>query len=239
LEYVKITVVYDNVSFDRSFGTGFGFSCVVETEKSCILFDTGGDYKILSGNLRRAGIPLNALDALIISHNHFDHTGGLNGLLRDRPDIPVYLPGSVPLRNKVSAARIQYPHFAADTPDPVAEGIDTTGLLGRVIKEQGVVIHSTEGLILVTGCAHPGIAEIAATTRLRFEKPIYLLMGGFHHPPLRAAEELCNLGVEYSAPSHCTGKAGIRAFQEVFGEKCLRSGAGRIITIGKRQERIH
>lgn len=228
LDQVTITVVYDNVAYDPSFQTGFGFACVIEGRskegKFQLLFDTGGDYRTLEKNLEQADIDIDKFDAVVISHDHFDHTGGLSGLAGRIPEVPVFLPNGGPLRKS---------HKASSQPDRIREGIYTTGLLGTSIREQSLVLNTVEGLVVITGCAHPGIVHIVETVMERFDGDIYLVMGGFHHPPASAAVRLRELGVAVAAPSHCTGNSGIDAFRSVFREDFIPSGAGRVISISR------
>ncbi len=228
LDRVTIRVVYDNVSYDSSFRTGFGFACLIEGESEegefHLLFDTGGDFRTLGGNLERADADIHELDAVVISHNHFDHTGGLGGLIRRIPEVPVFLPNGGSQKN---------PHRASGKPDRIREGIYTTGLLGTSIREQSLVLNTVKGLVVITGCAHPGIVHIVETVMQRFEGNIYLVMGGFHHPPASSAVRLRELGVAKAAPSHCTGSSGIDTFRSVFQEDFISSGVGRVITISR------
>jgi len=228
LDRVTIRVVYDNVSYDSSFQTGFGFACLIEGESEegefHLLFDTGGDYRTLSRNLEQADVDIHELNSVVISHNHFDHTGGLSGLLSRIPEVPVYLPNGGSLKN---------PQRATGKPDRIREGIYTTGLLGTAIREQSLVLNTVKGLVVITGCAHPGIVHIVETVMERFDGDIYLVMGGFHHPPASAAARLRELGVAKAAPSHCTGNSGIAAFRGAFREDFIPSGAGRVISISR------
>jgi len=64
---------------------------LIETEAGRVLFDTGQSGTVLLHNLEFLGVDPAAIDALAISHAHYDHTGGLPSLLeRVRPGIPLY-----------------------------------------------------------------------------------------------------------------------------------------------------
>jgi aconitase A len=52
--------------------------------------------------------------------------------------------------------------------------------MGDGPKEQALVIETPAGLVVITGCAHPGIVQVAAAARVQRGQDIDLLMGGFH-----------------------------------------------------------
>ncbi|AOY58193.1 MULTISPECIES: MBL fold metallo-hydrolase [Desulfococcus] len=66
-----------------------GFSCHVETDSGEYLFDTGQGFGILS-NALALGKDLRKIAAVMISHGHYDHTGGLPAVLKMRGDVPVH-----------------------------------------------------------------------------------------------------------------------------------------------------
>jgi metal-dependent hydrolase (beta-lactamase superfamily II) len=68
-------VVFDTTGgvAKKGFRTGFGYSLFVQFEGKRLLFDLGADADTLLHNLRAAGIDPAKLDAIAISHNHFDH----------------------------------------------------------------------------------------------------------------------------------------------------------------------
>ena len=77
----EVIIVYDNNLFDSQLRTGFGFSCLVKLPQRNILFDTGGDSSILLYNLEQLQIAPRDIDAVVLSHAHGDHTGGLSDIL--------------------------------------------------------------------------------------------------------------------------------------------------------------
>ena len=66
-----------------------GFACFVETERGDYLFDTGQGFGILP-NAMALGKDLKKIDAVMISHGHYDHTGGLPAVLKLRGTVPVH-----------------------------------------------------------------------------------------------------------------------------------------------------
>ena len=63
------------------------------------------------------------------------------------------------------------------------------------------------------------------------EDKVYLVLGGFHHPPVSCVKEFRKLNVKKVAPSHCTGDAVRNAFKEEYKEDFIEYGVGKIIEI--------
>jgi 7,8-dihydropterin-6-yl-methyl-4-(beta-D-ribofuranosyl)aminobenzene 5'-phosphate synthase len=75
-------------------GTGFlgehGLAFWINADDRRLLFDTG-QGKVLGENVRQLGIRLGEIEAVAISHGHYDHTGGLHTALARAPRAKVYL----------------------------------------------------------------------------------------------------------------------------------------------------
>jgi 7,8-dihydropterin-6-yl-methyl-4-(beta-D-ribofuranosyl)aminobenzene 5'-phosphate synthase len=99
------------------------------------------------------------------------------------------------------------------------------------------MVRTDEGLVVVTGCAHPGIVEIVRRAKALSGDPFYLVLGGFHLGGKSRREmegilsEFRRLGVRKVAPCHCTGEQAIRMFRQEYGEDYLQAGAGRVIRV--------
>jgi len=109
------------------------------------------------------------------------------------------------------------------------------------IREQALIVDTPQGLIVITGCAHPDVADMAAQAKAYLGKDIYLLMGGFHlggrsEADIRAIiQRLQALGVRKVAPSHCTGDRALRLFREAWKDDFIEGGLGAVIAVpGKR-----
>jgi len=229
---IVITIVYDNYPFDKRLETSWGFACVIDGFGERVLFDTGGDGRVLLANMRTLEIDPKTIDLVVLSHAHGDHTGGLDALLGANPKVRVFMPKAFPEELKrtvrVSGATLVETAEAVK----VCEGISTTGVLGRAIAEQGIALAHPEGLIVVTGCAHPGIVALAAAAKKHADRPVFAALGGFHMGSASAAridaviEGLRKLGVRRVGPSHCSGDATRRRMKEAFGKDYLDSGLG-------------
>jgi len=108
---VKITILVDNQATE-GLVADHGLSMWIETENKRILFDTGQEGS-LKNNARVLGIDLGQTDILVLSHGHFDHTGGVSQVLQRNRNTNVYChPGIVHTRYSIRngvAKRIQIP----------------------------------------------------------------------------------------------------------------------------------
>jgi 7,8-dihydropterin-6-yl-methyl-4-(beta-D-ribofuranosyl)aminobenzene 5'-phosphate synthase len=231
---LTITVVYDNNEFDQRMKSAWGFSALVEYHGHTLLFDTGGDGPTLMENMRILGIDPTRIESVVLSHAHSDHTGGLSTLLEYGARPTVYLPPSFSTSYKSQVSRKT--EVVEVTPGlSIAEGIYTTGEMGRSIPEQALVIQTRQGLVIITGCAHPGIVEIVEQARKIFDGPVCLVMGGFHLGSKSNAEidtilkDFRRLGVEQVAPCHCTGDLALSMFAAEYEDDFIKAGVGKII----------
>jgi 7,8-dihydropterin-6-yl-methyl-4-(beta-D-ribofuranosyl)aminobenzene 5'-phosphate synthase len=222
MEKAKITLitVYDNYKANPELKTGWGFSCLIKIEDKNILFDTGADSETLLSNMEKMGINPKEIDFVFISHLHGDHTGGLSGILKIKPNLKVYKPED----------------FSG--PNQIINGVWTTGPFGTDIKEQSLIIESKQGLIIITGCAHPGIVNIVKKAKEMFpNENVYLVLGGFHLFGASDSElkiiinDFKKLGVQKIAPCHCSGDRCQELFKEEYKENFIENGVGKIIEI--------
>jgi len=234
---MRITTLYDNRSFREDLIPRWGFSCLVESAGRTILFDTGADRETLRHNMAKLKIDPKGIEGIFISHAHEDHTGGLGGVLEVNPKLKVYLGKSFPeaLKDAVRARGAEV--VEVHGPTQIEEGIYSTGELGTGIKEQSLIIKTGKGLVVITGCAHPGVVLIARSAKEQLREEIYLLLGGFHlsgmpDPQVNSIiASLKGLGVRRVAPCHCTGDRAIELFKEAFKEDFIEGGVGEVIEI--------
>ncbi len=231
---LTIQVVYDNNLYDPELETAWGFSCYIQGPDKNILFDTGGDGQILLNNMEKLKINPNDIDIVFLSHIHGDHTGGLPSFLGTNSDVTVYLPDSFPENLK---SQIKECSTIAEVSGPVNIGKNcfSTGELGNIIREQALLIKTEKGLVLITGCAHPGIVNMVKAAKELSENGIFLVMGGFHleghsnKDLMNIISEFKDMGVEYAGPCHCSGLEARKLFEKEYGKKYVEIGVGKKI----------
>jgi 7,8-dihydropterin-6-yl-methyl-4-(beta-D-ribofuranosyl)aminobenzene 5'-phosphate synthase len=87
---IQITVLVENTSSSPGLSAEHGLSFWIEYADKRIVFDTGQSEMMIE-NANTLGIDLAAADAIILSHGHYDHTGGLTALLEIAADAEIYL----------------------------------------------------------------------------------------------------------------------------------------------------
>jgi 7,8-dihydropterin-6-yl-methyl-4-(beta-D-ribofuranosyl)aminobenzene 5'-phosphate synthase len=108
----------------------------------------------------------------------------------------------------------------------------------KELKELSLAINTADGIVLVVGCSHPGIAGIVAEAA-KINPHIHFIAGGFHLVAAQdpAIEKIATTlhdtyKVDYIAPGHCTGEPTFAALQKTFGEHYLYAGLGTTLDLG-------
>lgn len=244
---IQMTVVYDNIPYDPALTTGWGFACLIERPDLTLLFDTGGDGPTLLDNMQALDKDPVSVDLVMLSHEHGDHTGGLSRLLEvsaqtgaqpanqthpfesRTPEVVVPTVFATSVKDQI---RERTTLVEVSDPLNVRPGIWSTGQVKGSVTEQAAAIRTTDGWIVVTGCAHPGVELMTERALEVTGGPIALVIGGYH---LRSAstkriqqtiEALQAMDVAAVGPTHCTGDKARAMFAEAYGDTYYDVGAG-------------
>ncbi len=234
LAMMKLVIVYDNNPGEKGFVPAWGFSVYIEYSGKKILFDTGGDGKVLLHNLHEAGIPIDSIRYIFLSHIHGDHTSGLWEVLNKNQNVTVFVPKSFPGDFK-SKIKEKTKCVEVSKSQEILPRVWSTGELGTWIKEQALVFDTDSGLVIITGCAHPGIVNIVCKSKNLLNKNVFLVLGGFHligasrNEIIHIVNELQSAGVKKCAPCHCSGDEARKIFSEIFGDNFIRIHVGSVI----------
>jgi 7,8-dihydropterin-6-yl-methyl-4-(beta-D-ribofuranosyl)aminobenzene 5'-phosphate synthase len=240
---VSITALIDNTLAKPGLGNVWGLSFHVNVHYAgrddIILFDMGGSPHVFRHNVKALGLDLAETRAVVISHFHTDHYGALETVMEhiSSKDCVTYLPASnAEVEELITNADGRF--VVADISEVVVSGVSTTSALGtKSLKEHGLVINTAEkGIVLLTGCAHPGIDRLASKARKIFpNRPFHAVIGGFHirtrEEGTEVAQKLAKMDVQFVAPCHCTGEAAKQALREVFSEGYWDIGTGTVLEI--------
>ena len=277
VSWARFVVLVDDLAGFRPRGVvgqhGFSVAISVDGWDGFVLFDTGQDAGVVLGNASRLGVGLERVRVVVLSHGHYDHSGGLVGVLRSIGGrVPVvshpfaYRPALVvrggvledigmPFgpRDVEAAGGIRvgvrsalgvapgvyflgevervYPELAPGLPGSYTIGDDGVLVEHPLLDDSGVaVVVEGLGAIVVSGCGHSGIVNMALAAEKATGERVYAVMGGFHMAGYGRAEvervirELRKIGVEEVYPGHCTGLRAEYALLEAFRGRRLAAG---------------
>jgi len=236
---LTITILYDNYPAVEGTKTDWGFACLIEGTEKTILFDTGTDPEILWHNIESLGVDMEKVEQIVISHDHGDHTGGLKSVLEKKRGFEVFFPASFPNSWVTAVEEMGSTVMRLGEPMEICKDVNITGEIRGVVNEQALFLDTSKGLVVITGCAHPGIVKMAQRAREIVDKPVYFVMGGFHlmrTPKSQVQsiiEDFKKLGVVKCGATHCTGDEAIAEFKNAFGDNYVPLGTGRVLTIEK------
>jgi 7,8-dihydropterin-6-yl-methyl-4-(beta-D-ribofuranosyl)aminobenzene 5'-phosphate synthase len=89
MERMKIITLIENVVYGQDLVAEHGLSVYIETSNCKVLFDTGQSGMFLQ-NAKTLGVTIEEIDSVVLSHGHFDHTGGLYPFLEANQKARVY-----------------------------------------------------------------------------------------------------------------------------------------------------
>ncbi len=273
---LRITTLSENTASIGDFLAEWGLSILIEIEKTKVLLDTGQGHSCVH-NADLLGIDLRKIDKIVLSHGHFDHTGGLRDVLRRmrkkveviaHPDVwqlkysrrtseePRYI--GIPFRQSelVSCGASfvlteksvtidssimttgEIPMTAAfEEVDAMLYVKEETGWRSDpVMDDQGLIVRTAFGLVVILGCAHRGmINTLLHAKKLTGETRIHAVIGGSHL--ISASEErlwqtiaaLRELEIQKLGLCHCTDLKAAGILAQEFGEAFIFNKSGAVI----------
>ena len=212
---MNIKILYDNQA-KKDFQYGWGFSALIDNST---LFDTGESAKPLLANLQAFGVQPKQIQRLVLSHEDWDHVGGI-AILEQCGPVKVYVPSSFSKRIKKEIVGFNTKADLVEIKDAlkVEPDLIVTSQLGTFKKEISLAVQSAKGIILIVGCSHPGLDKIM--TRASEFGNIYAVLGGFHgFSKLKALKD-----VPVIVPTHCTQKT--QEISDMYPDQTKLVGAG-------------
>ena len=274
LDSLKITILAeDSVLYESPYLGQHGVSFLLEgisgKEKKNLLIDVGQNSEALLHNMNIMGISPSIIDAVVLTHCHYDHTQGITNMVRHigKEGLPVIahtdifrlhfitepfhrLVGIMPGDSKGEIERAGGSIFLSKEPVMIMQGIMTTGEVPRRndFEKVGIDLKTIEnrnivddemlddvslianikdrGLVIITGCSHAGIINIANYAKeITGVNDIEAIIGGLHLVDAaddvinRTVEELDAMNVSWISAGHCTGFKAQAKIYRTFGER--------------------
>lgn len=216
---ITLIEVYNNIQYRPGVRAAFGFACYLQ--EAHLLFDTGGDGSILLHNLEQMHIEPDEIRMVVLSHDHADHTGGLDTLLAGNPSITVCIHDGFGPRTRERIRRYGEPRIVREW-EQITEGTFSTGPLFNGVIEQSLAISVRGRFLVLCGCSHPHIGRILEHVS-RFGS-VWGAIGGFHAVSEDDIRSLERIG--YVSPSHCTQQR--EQIREHCGDGFVEGGVGKI-----------
>ncbi|NQV26450.1 MAG: MBL fold metallo-hydrolase [Rhodopirellula sp.] len=235
---LEIRIVFDNTSARADLLRSWGFSAIIDFRGRRILFDAGSDPILLLEHLEKMQIDPTSIEHAVISHQHGDHLRGVYWVFEKNPKMQVHFLDCFPEEPFRRAAALKMTPNRVTGPFEVVPGIHSTGIVDGLPSEQSLAIETSQGLVMLVGCSHPGVVKLVETVETQRKKDsIRLLLGGFHmlrKPPEEiksTINRLQDLQVHTVMPAHCSGDPAKEMFQSLYGEQYQTAGAGRLIML--------
>lgn len=249
---MRISVLAENStgrSHARDCLAEWGLSLYLEANGVRVLFDCG-HKGTFSHNAAKLGVDLDKVDFIVLSHHHWDHTGGLRFYdfkakkkLITHPRVPKMV-----LAEQALNLAAKFKPIISTKPLEFSPGIYYLGEIPRqtdfekgayqddpMPDDTAIAIKTAKGTIVVTGCSHAGMCNIAEYAKRVTGQNIYGVMGGFHlfeDDPAAIAGSIMYFKDEKPAflfPMHCVDHAAMSAFYNNF--KIRKYGAGDIFEV--------
>jgi 7,8-dihydropterin-6-yl-methyl-4-(beta-D-ribofuranosyl)aminobenzene 5'-phosphate synthase len=234
---VTIRIIYDNTIKTDGLTSDWGFSLMITGLKNGIIFDTGAKPDIFESNFKKMNLDASKVDFIVLSHEHSDHIQGISALVKMKKNIQVVIPESFSREFKNELVKSGLEPILVSSPALICENLYSSGEFAGPIPEQALVLNTKKGLVVITGCSHPGIVGMLKEIKSAFNKKIFMVLGGFHLLDKTEKEmghiiaDMKSLGIAKCGASHCTGEKQIKMFKDAFGTNFIELGVGNSIVI--------
>lgn len=254
---LNIWILVDNLPGDHT-ESEHGLSYLIEYDGHKILFDTGQTDLFLK-NAEIIGVNTGDVHYIVLSHGHYDHGNGLNYInggnlichpgsfvKRYRKEGGAYIGlknDAQTLAQRFNLTTTTQPHtlspnvvFLGEIPRVTQFESQTTsfvfdnGTPDFVMDDSALAIKMPNGLFVITGCGHAGIANTLEHAKgVTGEKRILGILGGFHlkqndRQTQKTIEYLKTNNVRWVYPSHCTAEPALNEFHKHFKAPRIRTG---------------
>jgi 7,8-dihydropterin-6-yl-methyl-4-(beta-D-ribofuranosyl)aminobenzene 5'-phosphate synthase len=252
---LEILPLYEEDRAEERFDFGHGVSYLIRTDSATILLDVGNNPNESAQlpalqNMQALGISWKEIDAVVISHPHPDHMGGvrawqnktisLGGSLDGLRQMSLYVPSSMAYSGGT--------RVLSSDPTLVEKDIATTGIISypEVLPislftpkgyEQALVLYvAGQGLVMITGCGHPGMERLVSRAETLYGEQVVGVVGGLHHE--KAGTDEVQPHIQFLEPRqpklialspHDSSPEALGAFQSAFPEAYQFSRVGETI----------
>jgi 7,8-dihydropterin-6-yl-methyl-4-(beta-D-ribofuranosyl)aminobenzene 5'-phosphate synthase len=238
---VRLTYLYDNTVAVQGTKAEWGFACLIEGNGHTLLFDTGAQAAVLRQNMAALKVDPARIEAVVLSHEHSDHTVGLDAL-PSSPGLPVHLgehftlpPPAVAALERIGAKRVP---MTAGKPVQFFPGFTVSEEIARNnAYEDALILDTPEGSVVIVGCAHPGIVAMLRRIAETTKKPIHMVIGGFHllqtspEEVKKIVADFKAMGIAWTGPTHCIGDGAMKLFREAYGDHFIAGSVGTVVNV--------
>lgn len=244
---MKITLLNENSAGRQNHRlclAEWGLSVFIEVNGVRILLDTG-HTDVYIQNAKKLNIDLNSVDFIVLSHNHWDHTGGLRfHEFKDKKKIVIH-PLILEKLPQDQSDKLKTDFDIITTVKPLEFSKDVF-YLGEIPRnnnfekgewkgdsmgdDSAIAIKTDNGVFVISGCSHSGIVNICEYAKKVTGQKLLGAMGGFHlfeedkTTIEKTIEYFKNEKPQYLFPMHCVDHVAMTQFYNNFQVRKYSSG---------------